>query len=181
MSQHKLAVADMSWQVIDLILEKMRLLIGEGALSVLQEIKNVDRSSDPSPELVYRLSNELGDLLGAQGAFAVIRQVGREIGVHFSEGKGAEAAKTILQETLRGLGFAYEIRLDESDAYICSCVFHRMIEAEGARPIEKPVCWAGWGFIEGCLKEINQAHHIRWRDRNEQKKECRFEIMYDLD
>ncbi len=169
-------IIPMSWQVIDLVVEKVCGLIGENAARVLTSVREMDHDSDPDPEIVYQLGNDLGELLGPDGAFAVVRQVGREIGHAFTDGKERAEALGILEETLRHLGFAYRIDLEDDDAYICQCVFYDLLKRDGAAPIQRPVCWVGWGFIEGCLANINQAHHITWMERDIEAQRCRFRI-----
>jgi predicted hydrocarbon binding protein len=169
-------VLPISWQVIDLLVEKIVSLIGKDAAGVLGTVRAMDHSQDPSPEMVYQLGNDLGELLGKDGAFAIVRQVGREIGKEFTDGKSRAEALKILEETLRHLGFAYRIDLDDDDAYICQCVFYDLLDRDGFGPIERPVCWAGWGFIEGSLANISGAHHITWAERDYEAKRCRFRI-----
>ncbi len=169
-------VMPMSWQVVDLLVEKVATLIGEHAAGILRTVREMDHTGDPEPEMVYQLGNDLGELLGRDGAFAIVRQVGREIGREFTDGKERGEALRILEETLRHLGFAYRIDLEGDDAYICQCVFYDLLQRDGAGPIERPVCWAGWGFIEGCLANINGAHHITWAERDIQAQRCRFRI-----
>lgn len=169
-------ITPLSWQVLDIVIEKLAGLIGPSAMKVLKTMDGADRSQPPSPRIVYNLGNELADLVGDKGAFALLRQVGREIGIMFTDGKDAETAREILNLTLRQLGFAYEIKLDSKDAYICKCVFYDYLKEDGYAPVEKPVCWTGWGFIEGCLKNVNGAHHIKWQERDYEKKACRFSV-----
>ena len=169
-------IEQLSWQVLDIIIGKLGDLIGEGAITVLRTIQEADRSAPPNPQLVYRLGNELEEVVGKKGAFSLLRQVGREVGEMFTGGKSPEEATEILAVTLRNLGFAYEIRVQDEEAYICKCVFYDLLAADGHKPIQKPVCWTGWGFIEGCMKNVNGAHHVQWKGRNIEARECRFEI-----
>ncbi len=169
-------ITPMSWQVIDLLVEKIASLIGEDAAGLLATVREADHHRDPSPELVYQLGNDLEELLGRDGAFAIVRQVGREIGREFTAGKEREEALRILEETLRHLGFAYRIELEEDDAFICRCVFYELLRRDGYGPVQRPVCWAGWGFIEGCLGTIEGAHHITWKERDLENQRCRFRI-----
>lgn len=187
MTEHSTAIAgqeeieQLSWQVLDIIVDKIGGIIGEGAVSVLQTIKNADRNQPPNPQLVYNIGNELEEIIGKKGAFALLRQVGREVGGMFTDGKGSEEAKEILEVTLRNLGFAYEIKLQDTEAYICKCVFYDLLAADGYRPVQKPVCWTGWGFIEGCLANVNGAHHIKWKGRDIEARECKFEIRQSVE
>ncbi len=169
-------IQQLSWQVLDIILDKLRGLIGERAIGLLHTVQDADRTHPPSPRLVYDIGNELEEVVGKKGAFALLRVIGREIGVMFTEGKDTKIATEILTVTLRNLGFAYEIKLEDKDAYICHCVFYDILNADGHGPIEKPVCWTGWGFIEGCLSNINGAHHIKWMERDIDAKACRFDV-----
>jgi|GEM_PF-1061850 len=181
MEPEKDRIQPLSWQVLDIILEKLQGLVGEGAMGVLKTLKSADRTQPPNPRIVYDLGNELEDLVGPKGAFALLRQVGREIGILFTKGKDSETAAEILATTLRQLGFAYEIKLEEDSAYICKCVFYGFLKQDGFEPVEKPVCWTGWGFIEGCLSNVNNAHHIKWVGRDNLKQECRFSIRKSAD
>ena len=174
-------IQPLSWRVLDIIIERIHGLIGAGALGVLTTLDGADRSQPPDPRIVYDLGNEMGDLFGNKGAFAILRQVGREIGRMFSDGTNPLEAREILQVTLRELGFAYEIKLSETDAHICRCVFYDLLKADGHGPIRRPVCWMGWGFIEGCLKNVNGAHHVQWQDRDEAAQACRFAIRKTAD
>lgn len=180
-AESDVAITPISWQVLDTLIEKLEGVIGARAMKILKTIDSADRNSPPSPRIVYDLGNELEDLLGKKGAFSLLRLVGREIGQMFTDGKDTESARELLNVTLRHLGFAYEIKLDSEHAYICHCVFYDYLKQDGFAPIERPVCWTGWGFIEGCLKNVNGAHHIKWQKRDNQKKACRFSIRMSAD
>ena len=169
-------IEPLSWQVLDILVDKVTGLVGERAVNVLSTLDDADRTQPPDPRIVYNLGNELEEVFGKKGAFALLRQVGREIGLFFTNGKESDEAADILAVTLRQLGFAYAIRLDEEDAYICQCVFYKFLEEDGFGPIQRPVCWTGWGFIEGCLSNVNGAHHVQWKERDYEAKACRFSI-----
>jgi len=172
-------IEKIGWQVIDVLVAKVASLIGENAVRILPSVRDLDRSKDPSPEIVYQLAEELAELLGKNGAFAIIRQLGREIGQEVTEGKTKGEAVEILRDTLRQLGFAYAVELAENNAYICNCVFYEILKKNGHGPIEQPVCWAGWGFIEGSLKRILGSHHITWKERDYEHEKCRFHVAKD--
>ncbi len=174
-------IEPLSWQVLDILASKVQGLVGEGAMSVLTTLENADRTQPPDPRIVYDLGNEMEELFGKKGAFALLRQAGREIGKNFTDGKKSDEAAEILASTLRQLGFAYEIKLEDNDAYICKCVFYKFLEADGHGPVQKPVCWTGWGFIEGCLSNVNGAHHVKWKSRDKEAQACRFSIRHSAE
>ena len=175
-------IQPLSWQVVDILIDRLESLIGKKAINVLfQAFGEIDRSVAPDPVIIYQLGNELYDLVGKNGAFALLRQVGREIGGMFTDGKDAESALELLNKTLAELGFAYEIKLDDENAYICKCVFYKFLQEDGYKPVERPVCWTGWGFIEGCLKNVNGAHHIKWEGRDNKAQACRFSVKMTSD
>jgi hypothetical protein len=48
---------------------------------------------------------------------------------------------------------------------------------EGLKPTQHPVCWIGWGFVEGFMKALTGAKGVKFAQRDFDKKQCWFEIV----
>ena len=43
--------------------------------------------------------------------------------------------------------------------------------------IEHSVCWTGWGFIEGFMREIEGIKAIEWSSRDYENNRCQFNYI----
>ncbi len=161
-------------EVIELLISLMENVLGKGAVQVI--LKNCKDQTD-GKRLVYRFAEETQKLLGDQGSFAAMRQLGRELAKKLMEEYPQEEWEEVLSTTLNNLGFAREIKKDKERAFICDCVFFDILLENNLKPITHAVCWAGWGFIEGFVKEIEGVKGIKWSSRDYEKRICQFDFL----
>jgi len=170
-------VGEISQEVVLTLVELMTKTIGPSAMSVV--LKRLDNDDSLEGQaLVMACAEEVENVFGSQGAYAILRQVGRDLSNQLAEGVAEQEYRSILTGALNSMGFAKGIDLFEGHANICSCVFYDKIKQVNRSPIDHPVCWAGWGFIEGFMKKINGTHHVQWEGRDE--KACRFKFYSSL-
>ncbi len=161
-------------EVINLLVSLMKNVLGENAVNVI--LKNCQDPKD-GRRLVYRFAQETQNLLGDNGSFAAMRQLGRELAKKLMEEHPREEWEEILRTALNNLGFAKQIKREEDKAFICDCVFYPLLEENGLKPISHAVCWAGWGFIEGFMKEIEGVKGIKWSKRDYEHRSCQFDFI----
>ena len=161
-------------EVINLLVSLMENILGKSAVQVI--LKNCKDKTD-GRRLVYKFAEETQKLLGDKGSFAAMRQLGRELAKKLMEEHPKEEWEEILATTLNNLGFAKQIRKEKDRAFICDCVFYDILEENNLKPITHAVCWAGWGFIEGFVKEIEGVKGIQWVSRDYQHRSCQFDFI----
>ncbi len=170
---------EINQDVVNTLVELMRKTIGEGGISVI--LKRLGEHGELSGRaLVIACAEEMELLFGAQGAYAILRQVGRELSDRLAAMAPKEEYQEILAGSLNNLGFAQGIEVADNHANICNCVFYDQIIERNRSPIEHPVCWAGWGFIEGFMNKINGTHHVEWAGRDIKANACRFNFYSSL-
>jgi len=141
----------------------------------LNKLGNLDNKE--GRDVIYIFAEEAQNLLGDKGAYASLRQVGRELARILMKKNPKEKWKSVLENSLNEFGFAKKIEKDKGYAYICGCVFYEILDKNGIKPIQHAVCWAGWGFIEGFVKEMDGVKGIRWTERNMIDEKCKFEFI----
>ncbi|RUM58464.1 MAG: hypothetical protein DSY53_04735 [Persephonella sp.] len=167
-------------EVINFLVSLMKEIIGENAIKVIiaNSRKNVSKDLE-GREILFRFATELQKTLGKNGAFATMRQVGRDLAKYLMKEYSREEWDEVLANALNDFGFARKIEKDKNRAYICNCVFYEILENNNLGPIEHAICWAGWGFIEGFIKEMEGAKCIKWIERDYEKEMCRFDFIKD--
>ena len=65
----------------------------------------------------------------------------------------------------------------EGKSFICNCVFYSVLQRNNLEPIEHSVCWTGWGFIEGFMREIKDIKAIKWVSRDIENNGCQFDYV----
>ena len=106
-----------------------------------------------------------------------MRQLGRDLAKSLMEKYPRDKWQSILENALREFGFAQKIELEENNACICKCVFYELLQLEGFNPTEHAVCWCGWGFIEGFVREMKGVKGIEWKERDIKEEKCRFKFI----
>ncbi|NPA32905.1 MAG: hypothetical protein GXO04_04700 [Aquificae bacterium] len=169
-----MALKEISKETVEKLLKIMEGTIGESG------VKTVLRRLDPDAggrELVYAFADELMKLYGEKGAFALIRQLGRELAKSFMRSYPQERWEEVLKGALGEFGFARSVELFPERAGICGCVFYELIAMRGLGPTQHAVCWCGWGFIEGFVREMTGAKGIEWKERDYDREVCYFEFI----
>lgn len=178
MQNTKVDFKAISKEVIQLLVNLTRGVIGYNIGSVLLrelDIKDITNGK----EIVYKFSQSLEDTLGKGGAHATLKQVGRELAeTLMSESPNSEWDK-LFKTALNDFGYAQIIEKNTDSAYICNCVFYDILQVNNLEPTEHPVCWTGWGFIEGFMKVMEGVQRIKWVERDILNNRCKFDFIWN--
>ncbi len=165
-------------EVINFLISIMENIIGERAVKVVLSSTKKNISKDlEGREILFRFASELQKTLGVKGAFATMRQVGRDLAKYLMKQYPRDEWYEVLENALNDFGFARKIEKKKDRAYICNCVFYEILEKNDLGSIEHAICWAGWGFIEGFIKEMEGVKCIQWKSRDFEKEICRFDFI----
>ncbi len=167
-------------EILNILISLTGKTIGEKAVNqVLSKASNNVENEDDIKELVFKFADEIQNLYGKNGSFAIVRQLGREVAKTFMEQHHKEEWENLLEEGLRILGFAQGIEKSNNTACICNCIFfEKELEPRNIEPINHSVCRFGLGFIEGFIKEIiSCAKGVKWISRDYNSKRCLFEFL----
>ena len=152
-------------------------IIGERAVKVFQR-KISEKGINDIPTIIFELASEMGQTFGNKGAFATLREVGRQVAKDLMEHHPKEEWEEIFEKGLNIMGFAKGVQKEPTRACICSCIFYpNFLEGRNLKPTEHPVCWIGWGFIEGFMKAFTNALGVKFVERDFDKQQCWFEII----
>ncbi len=162
-------------EVVNTLIGLMKNILGEKTVNIILNQLGEDISGR---ELIFSFADETQKLLGEKGGFSSMRQLGRELARSLMNENPPNQWEKILENALYEFGFAKRIEKEKNFAYICSCVFYEILEKNSLKPIEHCVCWAGWGFIEGFVKEMEGAKGIKWVERDYENEKCRFDFVY---
>lgn len=167
---------EITQEVIQTLIDLMMDVIGQKTVEIILS-RFPANEIPPGKELVFAFSEATEKLLGPKGAYAVLRQVGRELAKKVSATLEPDEWKPALEQSLNSFGFADRIECESGHANICNCVFYSTLESRGLEPTAHPVCWAGWGFIEGFMKLIEGTRGIQWVRRDLQRNACEFNYL----
>lgn len=160
--------------VIKHLIELMEKTIGVNTVRVILRKLSTNSQQLCGQQLVMAFTEETQNLLGAKGAFATLRQLGRDLAKEVASAHPREHWEHALEQGLNEMGFARGVRRDLDKAFICSCVFFDGLAQRGLQPTQHAVCWAGWGFIEGFMKLMDGTKHIEWVSRDHENERCEF-------
>jgi len=166
---------EISQETVNLLIDIIKETVGEGGLKSI--LRRLEGQNLKGRELVYAFAEEMMNVYGQKGSYALIRQLGRDLAKRLMEKYPREVWKEVLERALAEFGFANKIELEEDRAGICSCVFYELLSKNNFKPIEHAVCWCGWGFIEGFVKELKGVKGIEWKERDYEKEICFFEFL----
>lgn len=163
-------------EVIEILVNLMKTVIGDNAVKIILRDLSVEENAK-GRYIVYAFAESATQLLGTKGAFATLRQVGRELSKVMMSKHPKEEWESVLATALNDFGFAQEIKKEDDKAFICNCVFYDILQSKDLQPIQHSVCWAGWGFIEGFMRELKGIRGIQWKNRNIEEKRCQFDYI----
>ncbi|NPB05079.1 MAG: hypothetical protein GXO08_01715 [Aquificae bacterium] len=130
------------------------------------------------PQIIFAVAGEMEKTLGRMGAYASLRELGRSVARDLMAQHPKEEWEKIFEEGLAIMGFAKGVQREPNRACICSCIFYpQFLSKKGLQPTEHPVCWIGWGFIEGFMKEFTGATGVRFAGRDFENERCWFEVV----
>ena len=171
-----LTIKSISKEVIEVLVNLARRVIGYNLGSVVLRELQIENTDD-GREIVYKFASSLEDTLGKMGAFATLKQVGRDLSLKLMNESLEQEWEQLFKNALREFGFAEMIDKTNNSAYICNCVFYDVLQKDGLEPTEHPVCWVGWGFIEGFMKEFEGVQRIKWASRDIENQRCKFDFI----
>lgn len=167
---------EITQEVITVLVDLMRNVIGTNAVDII--LKKIEVEEEAKGRfIVFAFAESSTNLLGKKGAFATLRQVGRELAKVMMQKHQRDEWEMVLETALNDFGFAQKIEADMQNAFICNCVFYDILKSKSLNPIEHSVCWAGWGFIEGFMRELKQIRGIQWMNRDIENKRCQFDYI----
>ena len=162
--------------VINTLVDLMRSVIGSRGVDVILKSLSVEEGAQ-GRYVIFAFAESSTEILGKKGAFATLRQVGRELAKVMMTKHPRDEWENVLSTALNSFGFAQQIIKEGDKAFICNCVFYDILKENALKPIQHSVCWAGWGFIEGFMKELKGIKGIQWKKRNNIEKRCQFDYI----
>lgn len=166
-----------SQEILEDLYSILSNIVGERAVNLFKR-KIAEKGITDIPTIIYELAGEMGKTFGTRGAFATLREVGRQVARDLMEHHPREEWGKVFEEGLNIMGFAKGVKKEPTRACICSCIFYpNFLQKEGLKPTEHPVCWIGWGFIEGFMKAFTNALGVRFKERDFERQQCWFEII----
>jgi len=167
---------DVKQDVIDTFVTLTEGIIGKNATNLVVN-KCKANGSDSGKDLIFALTDQIQMILGDKGAFAVIRQVGRDIAKMIINETDEENLIAAMESNLALFGFADGIECGKECSHICNCVFYDRLVENNIAPIEHAVCWCGLGFIEAFSRKIEGVKSIEWVSRDIEAKKCKFNYI----
>jgi predicted hydrocarbon binding protein len=168
---------DISQEVLEDIYRLLGDLVGQGNVDIFKRIIE-EKGTQDIAQIIFEIADEMGKIFGPRGAYATLRQIGRQIAQDLMKAHPKEEWEKIFKEALAVMGFAKEVVREGNKAYVYSCRFYpQFLEPKGLKPTEHPVCWIGLGFIEGFMNVFNRVKGIRFAGRDFEKQQCWFEII----
>jgi len=171
-----LSINTITEEVVNVLVNLARGVIGFNVGNVILRELNIENEND-GREIVYKFAGSMEDTLGRNGAFATLRQVGRDLAQKLMDENPKDEWKTLFVDGLRQFGFAQMIEEESDHAFICNCVFYDILQQNNLEPTQHPVCWTGWGFIEGFIKEFEGVQRIKWSSRDIENRRCKFDFI----
>lgn len=163
-------------EVVDTLIALMKDVIGEKTVNII--LNKLEAGEDAKgKDIVYAFAESTTNILSKKASFAILRQVGRDLAASIMSKHDEDEWEEALEKTLNQLGFAQKILKEEDQAYICNCVFYTILQKNSLNPTEHSVCWTGWGFIEGFMRELKDLKSIKWVSRDVEMKRCQFDYI----
>ncbi len=176
MIENKAPINQITEEVIDILVDLTRNVIGFNVGSVVLRELKIENPND-GREIVYKFAESIENTLGKNGAFATLRQVGRDLANKIMDENPESEWKFLFENALREFGFAQMVKQETNKAFICNCVFYDILQNDNLEPTQHPVCWTGWGFIEGFMKEFEGIQRIKWSHRDVENRRCQFDFI----
>jgi len=164
-------------EVIDTLVSLTRNILGDKAVDkILRVLPEKLKGSPTGRDIVFAFADEVQNIYGEKGGYAIIRQLGREVAKVLMDNHPKEEWEELLEKSLNTFGFAYKIERNKNEAYICNCVFYEgVLKPRNLAPIEHCVCWCGWGFIEAFVRKLEEGvKGIQWVERDYENQKCKF-------
>lgn len=131
-------------------------------------------------DLLIAFGDKIQSQYGDKGAFATMRQLGREVGKNLMANHPAEEWEDLLKTGLLTLGFTKNIKIGENSVEVTDCVYHKILEQRGKKPTEHSFCWMGLGFAEIFIRAFNKnIRSVKWQHRNDNMNCCFYKLEYN--
>ena len=173
-------MADISQEILEDLYKILSDIVGEKAVNLFK--KRIEKKGIKDvPTIIFEVAGEMENIFGTKGAFATLREVGRQIARDLMESHPKEEWEEIFERGLNIMGFAKGVKKEPTRACICSCIFYpNFLSKKNLKPTEHAVCWIGWGFIEGFMKAFTGALGVKFQERDHQNEACWFEIIQQI-
>jgi predicted hydrocarbon binding protein len=171
---------EINQEVINTLIDLTKAIIGEKAVdNIVKSVMEKNKENCAGKDIVFAFADEIQNLFGQKGGYAIIRQLGREVAKSLMEKHLKEEWEDLLKKSLNTFGFAYKIERNSNEAYICNCVFHEeALKPRGLGPTEHSICWYSWGFIEGFVRELEtEVKSVKWEERDYENRKCKFVFL----
>jgi predicted hydrocarbon binding protein len=171
---------EINQEVINTLIDLTKAIIGEKAVNnIVKSVNEKNKENTTGEDIVFAFADEIQNLFGQHGGYAIIRELGREVAKSLMEKYPREEWEDLLKKSLNIFGFAYKIERNSNEAYIYNCVFYEgALKPRGLGPIEHSVCWFSWGFIEGFARELEtRVKSVKWEERDYENQKCKFVFL----
>lgn len=165
-----------STEIISILVNLAKGVIGNNVGGVILREMEINDFTN-AKEIIYKFSSTVENIIGKNGAFATLRQIGRDLATKILEENPKHEWSLLFNNAMNEFGFANMIKHRDGSTFMCNCVFYNVLQKEGLEPTEHPVCWAGWGFVEGFMKEFENIQRIIWVGRDNDAKICKFDFI----
>jgi hypothetical protein len=168
---------EINQEVINTLIDLTKTIIGEKAVdNIVKSIMEKNKKNVTGKDIVFAFADEIQNLFGQHGGYAIIRELGRGVAKSLMEKHPKEEWGDLLEKSLNILGFADKIERNSNEAYICNCVFYEgNLKPRGFGPIEHSICWYSWGFTEGFVRELETGvKSVKWEERDYENQKCKF-------
>ena len=167
----------LSEEILENIYHLLEGIVGEKAVKLIKR-KITEKGITEVSQIIFETAQEMGEIIGQPGAYATLREVGRSVARNLMNEHPKEEWEKVFREGLNIMGFAKGVKREGNRACICSCIFYpQFLGPRKLKPTEHPICWIGWGFIEGFMKEFTGALGVEWKERDYEKEQCWFEVI----
>jgi len=173
-------IDEVNQEVINTLIDLSRRIIGEKTVdNIMKSIMEKNKENATGKNIVFAFADEIQNLFGQNGGYAIIRQLGREVAKSLMEKHPREEWEDLLEKYSNTLGFAYKIERNSNEFYVHNCVFYEgNLKPRGLKPTEHCICWGGWGFVEGFVRELNPGvKGIKWAERDYENQKCKFVFL----
>jgi predicted hydrocarbon binding protein len=171
---------EINQEVINTLIDLTKAIVGEKATdNIMRSVMKKNKENVTGKDIVFTFADEIQNLFGQHGGYAIIRQLGREVAKSLMKKYPKEEWEDLLEKFLNAFGFVHKIERNSNEAYIYNCVFYEEnLKPRGLKPTEHCVCWYAWGFIEAFIRELEiGVKGIKWEERDYENKRCKFVFL----
>jgi hypothetical protein len=113
-------------ELINTLIELTKTIIGEKAVNnIVKSVMEKNKEDTTGKDIVFAFADEIQNLFGQNGGYAIIRQLGREVAKSLMEKHPKEEWEDLLEKSLNTFGFAYKIERNKNEAISVIVYFMR--------------------------------------------------------